>query len=72
MSYRILHCGKPLANYYLCVEHKVAGFVIRGPESGDKVFPTYTPSVAVDELVCLSYVTNRGIVLDCWCVSYSS
>jgi hypothetical protein len=38
MSYRILHCGKSLKNYQLCLEHSVAGFSTRGPEQGDIIF----------------------------------
>jgi hypothetical protein len=38
MAYRILHCGKSLNNYNLCIEHSVAGFGTRGPEKGDIVF----------------------------------
>ena len=38
MSYRILHCGKSLNNYNLCLEHSVAGFSTRGPEKDDIIF----------------------------------
>lgn len=38
MAHRILHCGKSLNNYNLCVEHLVAGFSTRGPEQGDIIF----------------------------------
>lgn len=38
MSCRILHCGKSLNNYNLCIEHSVAGFGTRGPEKDDIVF----------------------------------
>jgi hypothetical protein len=38
MSCRILHCGKSLNNYNLCIEHSVAGFGTRGPERGDTIF----------------------------------
>lgn len=38
MSYRILHCGKSLENYRLCIEHSVAGFNTRGPEKDDIIF----------------------------------
>lgn len=38
MSYRILHCGKSLTNYRLCIEHSVAGFNTRGPEKDDIIF----------------------------------
>jgi hypothetical protein len=38
MAYRILHCGKSLNNYNLCIEHSVAGFGTRGPEKDDIVF----------------------------------
>jgi len=38
MSCRILHCGKSLNNYNLCIEYSVAGFGTRGPEKDDIVF----------------------------------
>lgn len=38
MSCRILHCGKSLNNYNLCLEHSVVGFGTRGPETGDIIF----------------------------------
>lgn len=38
MAYRILHCGKSLENYNLCLEYAVAGFGTRGPEKGDIIF----------------------------------
>lgn len=38
MSHRILHCGKSLKNYQLCIEHSVVGFSTRGPEQGDIIF----------------------------------
>ena len=38
MVCRILHCGKSLHNYNLCIEHLVAGFGTRGPEKGDIIF----------------------------------
>lgn len=38
MSYRILHCGKSLKNYRLCVEYSIAGFNTRGPEKDDIIF----------------------------------
>lgn len=38
MVYRILHCGKSLRNYSLCLEHSVAGFNTRGPEKDDIIF----------------------------------
>lgn len=38
MSCRILHCGKSLNNYNLCIDHSVAGFGTRGPEKNDIVF----------------------------------
>ena len=40
MAYRILHCGKSIINYNLCIEHQVAGFTKRGKEIGDIVFFT--------------------------------
>lgn len=38
MPCRILHCGKSLNNYYLCIEYSVAGFNTRGPNQDDTVF----------------------------------
>jgi len=38
MSCRILHCGKSLNNYNLCIEYAVAGFGTRGPEKDDIIF----------------------------------
>jgi hypothetical protein len=38
MTYRILHCGKSLENYYLCVQHQVAGFLSRGANPGETVY----------------------------------
>ena len=38
MAYRILHCGKSIENYNLCIEHKVAGFTKRGKNIGDVIF----------------------------------
>ncbi len=38
MVYRILHCGKLLRNYNLCMEYSVAGFSTRGPSEGDNLF----------------------------------
>jgi hypothetical protein len=38
MAYRILHCGTSVANYNLCIKEKVAGFINRGPKTGDIVF----------------------------------
>ncbi len=38
MSYRILHCGKSIDNYNLCIEYSVAGFGTRGTEKGDIIF----------------------------------
>jgi len=38
MSCRILHCGKSLNNYNLCIEYSVAGFGTRGPEKDDIIF----------------------------------
>ncbi len=38
MAYRILHCGKSLANYYLCLEEGVAGFSGDKAEAGDLVY----------------------------------
>jgi hypothetical protein len=37
-STRILHCGKSIANYNLCVQEEVAGFTRRGPGKGDVVY----------------------------------
>ncbi len=38
MAVRILHCSKSSANYNLCLTEKVAGFINRGPQSGDLVY----------------------------------
>lgn len=38
MNTRILHCSTSLENYYLCLEHRVAGFSNRGPQPGDLVY----------------------------------
>jgi hypothetical protein len=38
MACRILHCGKSLNNYNLCIDHSVAGFGTRGPEKDDIIF----------------------------------
>lgn len=38
---RTLHCSKNTTNYNLCIEHKVAGFTHRGPESGDIIYLIY-------------------------------
>lgn len=35
---RTLHCSTNIKNYNLCIEHKVAGFTHRGPESGDTIY----------------------------------
>jgi hypothetical protein len=35
---RILHCGKSLKNYYLCINERVAGFIQRGQQKGDTVY----------------------------------
>jgi hypothetical protein len=38
MVYRILHCGKSLENYYLCLQHHVVGFLARGANPGDRIY----------------------------------
>jgi hypothetical protein len=38
MTYRILHCGKSLENYYLCIQHQVVGFLSRGANPGETVY----------------------------------
>ncbi|MFN8395861.1 MAG: hypothetical protein U0176_14590 [Bacteroidia bacterium] len=38
MSVRISHCSQSLENYYLCLKDQVAGFVNRGPQTGDLVY----------------------------------
>lgn len=38
MAYRILHCGKSIENYNLCIEHKIAGFTKRGKNIGDIIY----------------------------------
>ncbi|RCX22936.1 hypothetical protein DFP94_101525 [Fontibacillus phaseoli] len=43
MSVRILHCGKSIENYYLCINEKVAGFARRGPTSGDTIYFVVKP-----------------------------
>ncbi|WP_152052707.1 hypothetical protein [Tautonia marina] len=38
MAVRILHCGKSLLNYNLCLSEKVFGFTRRGQQLGDTVY----------------------------------
>jgi hypothetical protein len=38
MAYRILHCGKSIENYNLCIEHKIVGFTKRGKNIGDIIY----------------------------------
>ena len=38
MFYRILHCGKSLRNYNLCIKHSVVGFNTRSPQKDDIIF----------------------------------
>ena len=38
MNTRILHCTTSLENYYLCLEHRGAGFSNRGPKPGDLIY----------------------------------
>lgn len=38
MDTRILHCSNSLENYYLCLEHRVAGFTNRGPQPGNQIY----------------------------------
>jgi hypothetical protein len=38
MTYRILHCGKSLENYSLCIQHQIAGFLSRGANPGETVY----------------------------------
>lgn len=38
LSVRILHCGKSLENYRLCINEGVAGFTRRGPKAGDLIY----------------------------------
>jgi hypothetical protein len=38
MAVRILHCGKSLTNYAICLRDRVFGFTHRGPELGDVVY----------------------------------
>jgi hypothetical protein len=38
MAVRILHCGKSVANYAICMRERVFGFTHRGPEIGDVVY----------------------------------
>gem|GEM_PF-1851770 len=55
MNIRILHCSTSLENYYLCLEHGVAGFGNRGPQVGDRVYlqsnynPKYPPPISPPE-----------------------
>jgi hypothetical protein len=38
MSTRILRCGSNVENYNLCISEKVAGFLNRGPQTGDIIY----------------------------------
>jgi hypothetical protein len=38
MAYRILHCGKSLTNYYLCLDEGIAGFSGAKAVTGDCVY----------------------------------
>ncbi len=38
MKVRILHCSISLENYFLCLTERVAGFVNRGPQTGDLIY----------------------------------
>ncbi len=38
MVVRILHCGKSLVNYGICLRERVFGFTKRGPQIGDLVY----------------------------------
>jgi hypothetical protein len=38
MTIRILHCGKSIENYTLCIQHKVAGFTRRGALTGELIY----------------------------------
>ncbi len=38
MATRILHCGKNIENYNICVDEKVAGFTAGGPSTGDLIY----------------------------------
>jgi len=38
MANRILHCGKLLENYHLCLQHQVVGFTARGALPGDTIY----------------------------------
>jgi len=38
VSVRILHCGKSLENYNICLKEKVAGFTRRVAEKGDQIY----------------------------------
>lgn len=57
MNTRILHCGDNLRNYYLCIEHKVAGFSGLSPMKGDMIY------LAV-KFNGISYIGARGIIGD--------
>jgi hypothetical protein len=38
MAHRVLHCGKSLTNYYLCLEERIAGFSGAKAVTGDCVY----------------------------------
>lgn len=38
MSTRILHCGKSIENFNICLEHQVFGFTRRGANVGDMIY----------------------------------
>jgi len=38
MANRILHCGKFLENYHLCLKYQVVGFTTRGASLGDTIY----------------------------------
>ncbi len=57
MSVRILHCGTSLVNYYLCLNEKVAGFLLRGQKPNDIVYF----SVKVGGII---YVGARAVLIE--------
>ncbi|HPD64377.1 MAG TPA: hypothetical protein P5265_00605 [Bacteroidia bacterium] len=57
MNIRILHCGDNLRNYYLCAEHRVAGFSGLSPARGDLIY------LAV-KFNGISYIGAKGVIDD--------
>ncbi|MBO9998270.1 MAG: hypothetical protein J7641_04550 [Cyanobacteria bacterium SID2] len=57
MVYRILHCGKSLENYEICIRKKIVGFLKRSASSGDRIY------LAV-KVKTTSFCSVRGILGD--------